>query len=159
MAALEGTLKTPFGVVQKKTALIVGGGLAGILGIAWYRSKKQAQDAGATPTDATTIDPASGYAYGSPEEAAFLAQQGGYVDTSGVGAIPGYASSQPPPPAYPTPNSGPGTFTTNGAWAQYVEDYLVNQAGGDAAKVGNAVGKYITGQPVTPDQRNLIQHA
>ena len=50
-------------------------------------------------------------------------------------------------------------FTTNGQWAQAVEDYLVNTLGSDAQTVGNALGKYVTGQPLTVAQQSVVSAA
>jgi hypothetical protein len=54
---------------------------------------------------------------------------------------------------------GPGGFTSNSQWAQYAEDYLVNQIGLSAADVGNALGKYITAQPVNDQMIAIINQA
>lgn len=165
--ALEGTLKTPIGPVPKKTAAWVGVGAAAILGIVWYRTKNAA--ATATNQTSTDINPQTGYPYGSPEDIAALQQMG--VGVSNVGAnyqtgnVIGYDQYGNPiysgggGGGYPAPNSGPGTFTNNAQWSQYAEQYMVDTAGADAATVGNALGKYITGQAVTADQRAIIQQA
>lgn len=156
--ALEGKVKTPFGEVNKKTLVIVGGGGVLLLGIVWYRSKKaggsssssSSTDTSSTPTD-QSIDPATGFPYGSPEDVAALQQQqmigGGFGPVFG-GGNPG-GSQQP----------GPGSFTDNGQWAQYAEDYLVNTVGEPSADVGNALGKYLTAQPVDTTAKGYINQA
>ena len=156
--ALEGTVKTPFGNVSKKTAVIVGGGGLGLLIIVWYRSKKNAGSSSSSSTDTTAstdqsnIDPATGFPYGSPEDVAALQQQqmigGGFGPVYG-GGNPG-GSGNPP---------GPGSFTDNGQWAQYAEDYLVNTVGEPAADVGSALGKYLTAQPVDTTAKGYINQA
>lgn len=177
--ALEGTVKTPFGVMQKKTAAIAGVGLTGVLGIAWYRSKKAKADAAAASTTSagalsdpnaidpatglpysqegvgydqtSNIDPATGYPYGSSED------QSAYMSQAGYSGYSGYGGNYPTnPSANPV---GPGSFTNNQMWAQYVEDYMTNTVGGNAAEIGNAVGKYLTGQAVTSTQKSLIEQA
>jgi hypothetical protein len=168
--ALEGDMKTPIGPVKKKTAAIVGAGGILIIGIVWYRTKQQNAAAATTATDQSgNIDPATGLPTGSPEDlAALQAQNQGQFDSSSFtgGQVTGYTSSgqpvySPGAGAFGSvpPNTGPGTFTSNGQWSQYAEQYLVDNAGGDAATVGNALGKYITGQPVTPDQTQIIDSA
>ena len=166
--ALEGDIKTPLGPVKKKTALIIGGGGVLIIGIVWYRTKQQAAAAPATATDQSgNIDPATGLPTGSPEDLAALAGQNQFDSSSFTGGqVTGYTGSGQPvysPGAGAfgsvAPNTGPGTFTSNGQWSQYAEQYLVDNAGGDAATVGNALGKYITGQPVTADQTQVIDSA
>ena len=155
--ALEGTLNTPIGKVPKKGAVIVGVGGAAVLGIVWYRSKQQAASS-TSSTDTSQsgeIDPATGYPYGSPEDQAALSQiqasSGGYgpLYNYGIGGGGGYN---------PNPQ-GPGSYTSNAQWAQAAEDYLVNTVGESASDVGNALGKYITGQAVTTDQKAFIDQA
>ena len=155
--ALEGTLDTPLGKVPKKGALIVGAGGAAVLGIVWYRSKQQSSQA-ATDTSQSQdqgIDPATGFPYGSPEDVAaeqqIQASSGGYGPLYNYGGG-GYGGYNPNP-------QGPGSYTSNAQWAQAAEDYLVNTLGESPADVGNALGKYITGQAVTSDQRAFIEQA
>jgi hypothetical protein len=154
--ALEGTLNTPLGKVPKKGAVIVGVGGAAVLGIVWYRSKQQAASStDANATGNSDIDPATGFPYGSPEDQAAQSQiqasSGGYgpLYNYGLGGGGGYN---------PTPQ-GPGSYTSNAQWAQAAEDYLVNTIGEHASDVGNALGKYITGQAVTSDQKAFIEQA
>jgi hypothetical protein len=149
--ALEGTIKTPLGPVQKKTALILGGGLAVIVGIVYYRQK---QAAAATPTGDGTdnpINPATGYPYGSPEDAAALAEQASYV--SPPTASGGGSSSIPP--------TGTG-YVSNGAWTQGVIEYMSSTgAVEDITALSSALGKYITGAYVAPGsaEDSLISQA
>jgi hypothetical protein len=162
--ALEGTLNTPIGKVPKKGAVIVGVGGAAVLGIVWYRSKQQASQAATSSTsstDSSNIDPATGYPYGSAEDVAAEQQLQGQSGALGPLYDPqyyggygggGYGGGFPGP-------QGPGTFTSNAAWSQAAEDYLVNTIGESAPDVGNALGKYITAQPVTPDQEAFINQA
>jgi hypothetical protein len=165
--ALEGDIKTPLGPVKKKTGVIIGVGGAALIGIVWYRTKQQQNAAPATATDQSNIDPATGFPVGSPEDEAALAGQNQFDSSSFTGGqVTGYTGSgqpvySPGAGAFGSvpPNTGPGTFTSNGQWSQYAEQYLVDNAGGDAATVGNALGKYITGQPVTTDQTQVIDSA
>lgn len=160
---LNGTVKTPLGDVKKKTAMYAGIGGLGLLGVVWYRNKQAASAAASSSSTSTGTDqgtdPQTGYAYGSPEDIAALQQMG----ASGLGGDYGYPYSGgfPNPGGYnpnPTP-TGPGTFTNNAEWAQYAEDYLANTVGGDAATIGNALGKYITGQPVDDTMVSVINQA
>lgn len=156
--AMEGTVKVPgIGEAKKRSVALVSAGLLGILGIGYYRSKKQSQQQSSS-TDSNTsgytdpnVDPATGLPYGSVQDQSALYGQG-YGTNFGYGYGPGYV----PPPVQPP---GPGTFTSNAQWAQAAEDYLVNNTGADAATAGNAIGKYLTGQPVTPDQVSIIDQA
>lgn len=161
--------------VNKKAAIAVGGISFVVAGVVYYRQKRQAAASASASTDTAAatgsdIDPVTGYAYGSPEDQAALdAMQSGtglpsYDSSSSVGGqIIGYDGSGAP--VYgngvvsTAPNAGPGAFTSNAAWAQYAEDYLINTTGADASAVGNALGKYISGQPLTADMISVVQQA
>lgn len=158
--ALEGTANTPLGPMKKKTLAIVGAGGAGVLLIVWYRSKQQA----ATSTDATTpdasgytdpsIDPTTGLPYGADSSLGgyqYPPLAGSGIDFGGGGGFGGVPGSGFP--------QGPGSFTSNAQWAQYVEDYMVNNTGAEANTVGNAIGKYLNGSLVTIDQKSVVEQA
>ena len=148
MAGLEGTLKTPFGAVQKKTALLAGGGLALLLGIVWYRQKQMDDNAVVIPE--AEINPATGFPYGSAEDAAALAQQAGYISPPASGGNTGGGSG------YPS-NIG---YVNNGQWTQAVVEYMVgNGLVDDPAQLSAALGKYITGAYCTETDKTLIQQA
>lgn len=173
--AMEGTVKLPgIGPVKKKTAAY--GSLSAVvlvLAIYWYRARKASSSkaaTGATGTAGTstdpagnvgTIDPATGYVYGSAEDTAALASAGTGTayNTSGLGSggLSGYY--YPPGGSTQATAPGPGNFADNAEWAQYVESYMISNLNADAATVGNAIGKYLTGQPVDPTQQNIIQEA
>jgi hypothetical protein len=162
--ALEGTLSTPLGKVPKKTAVIAGGGIVGVLGIAWYRSKNAGASADTSST--STLDPAvydqeTGQTWESeglgpygedPNGGQFDSSSftGGQVIGSGGGGSFGGGSA---------PNTGPGTFTSNGNWSQYATDYLVNTIGRDGPTVSRALGAYLAGSPVTDSQIGIINEA
>jgi hypothetical protein len=141
MAGLEGTINTPFGTVQKKTALYIGGGLVVVGAIVYYRQKQ----AGDVPTDDGTdnpINPATGYPYGSAEDAAALAEQAGYISPTANDPTTGGGSS--------IPSTGTG-YVSNGAWVQGVISYMTsNGLVEDATLLSAALGKYITGSYVVP---------
>lgn len=143
---LEGTLNTPLGDVKKSTAVLIGGGLIVVIGVGWYRTRKATQSSAAGAN--MEIDPATGYAYGSPEDAAALANQTRYVT---------------PPSGSPSgggPEVGPGSFTNNAQWAQYVETYMVqNNLVTDPSLLSAALGKYLAGQVPNADESNLIHQA
>lgn len=163
-----GTVKLPgIGPVKKQTALALAGVAGVVVIIAVYRSKKAAAagTTAAATTDPNAVDPATGLTYA--QEAA--GGTGGYgIDpATGVpyaqeagGGGYGYGSGV----AYPVTPGGGSTgglplFTDNASWAQYAESYMVNQLGGDPNTIGNALGKYITGQPVTAAQQSLVEQA
>lgn len=154
--------------IQKKTAAIVGIGLIGIIGIEWYKNKQAQSAAAAANAQATQqagqneIDPSTGFPYGSSEDAAALQSQSNYMNpyayNSGSyvgGQVIGYDGTGNP--IYGPTNTG--SFTSNAQWAQYVESYLESNQGADPTTVGNAIGKYITGQPLTSDMIQVVENA
>jgi hypothetical protein len=146
------------GGINVPKPVAIGGGIAAVtVGIYFYRNKKQQQDAQASidAAGSTEIDPATGYPYGSPEDAASLNNQDNYSLPGGYG-FSGYAGGSG---SGVFGNGAPGSFNSNAEWAQYVENYEVTNLGGDAPTVGNAIGKYLTGQVLTTEQQALVQSA
>lgn len=160
MAGLEGTIKTPVGTVQKKTALYIGGAAVAIGGIVYWREKKM-NTVTATTTDTTgdqtlgLVDPATGFVYGTAEDTAALADQGGSLgsvggvtNTGGGGGIP---------------SGGVGNaYTTNGQWSQAAIEYMINNGlVADQTQLAAALGAYLTGAFVDPSGPfpNLIDQA
>jgi len=150
--ALEGTIKTPIGTVQKKTAFLVGGAAVVIGGIVYFRERGTAT---ATPTDTTVtgdVDPATGFVYGTPEDLAALASQGtdlgsvgGVTNTGGGGSVP---------------STGTGSYATNGEWSQAAIEYMINNGlVTDSTQLAAALGKYITGAYADDISVQLIDQA
>lgn len=148
-----------------KMAVFGGVGLVLIAAVIYYRKKQQAaaanaQQASVTAASTNEIDPATGYAYGSAEDAAALQTQGNYQDPSQNYGYYGYGVSGGSNTQYPYQTNQPGGFVSNAQWAQYVEGYEENTMGADPTTVGNAIGKYITGQPLTNDTMvSIVQSA
>lgn len=146
------TINVPgMGETKKTTVYIMVGGLFLISGVVYYRNKKNAAaNASIAQAGSSTTDPATGYPYGSAEDAAALAAQANY--NSGVGGG-----------SYPYSTSTPGTiqtgFTSNAAWAQAYESYATQNLNADASVVAAALGKYLTGQPLTSDQLSVVEQA
>lgn len=152
MAGLEGTVKTPLGPVQKKTALYIVFGVAVLGGIVYYRHKQTGGTVDSTATTDAEIDPATGYPYGSPEDAAALAAQGNYVSPPAGGTGGGGSS---------IPTGGIG-YVSNGAWVQGVIEYMTsNGLVEDPTALSAALGKYITAGYVVPgsNEDSLITQA
>lgn len=148
--ALEGTVKTPFGVAQKKTVLVLVGGAAGLGAIVWYRQRNLGGSDTAVPTDGE-INPATGYVYGSPEDAAALTALQGYQSPIVNDPTGGGSGSTPPS------NIG---YASNGQWVQGVISYMTsNGLVEDPSKLSSALGKYITGSAPTDEEKSLITQA
>ncbi|MEU9022343.1 hypothetical protein [Actinomadura sp. NPDC048394] len=142
------------GKTKKSTAYVLGGAAVLVVGVAWYRARNApaaapASSGGGAASSGDAIDPATGYVYGSAEDTAALGSQGSYL---GAGYYGGNGSN------VSTISTTTG-FTTNAQWSQAAEDYLVNTVGSDANTVGNALGKYITGQPLSADQVTIVNQA
>lgn len=147
---LEGTVKTPLGTYPKKTLAIVIGAVAVVGGIVYFRGKANATDP--SLAGASEINPATGYPYGSAEDAAAMAAQAAYISPGGVGGGGGGGGSGG--------TGTPGRFTTNSEWSQYVITYMSdNDIVADVGPLSVALGKYLSGQPVTVEETSLIQQA
>jgi hypothetical protein len=154
MAVLEGTFNTPVGTVSKKTAVIAGAAIAVLVGVMYYRGKQQEQPS--TAGASTEINPATGYVYGSPEDAAAMAAQGSYLTGGSVGGSGGGGGGS-------GGDSPAGTgFTNNAQWVQSTIIGMTNSGIiEDAGALSVAIGKYIAGQPVGDNTvaRSLIEQA
>lgn len=134
--------KPPLKKMQSKQLLWYGGaGLVG-LGVIWWIMRKrgaQAQDPGLDPNGySAATGGASGY------------QQAGYYDPATGAFIGGIGAS-----------GNLGTIfnpSTNASWAQQAEAYM-QQLGYDPVALGSALGKYLTGQTLTDDQKSMVQAA
>lgn len=141
------------GHVSKKEALLFGGLAVIVIGIALYRHRKNQQatataaaSAGNTATD-PNLDPATGFDYGTPSDTAALAAQSGAYYGGGYGGGGGGG----------VPQNTVTAVTSNAQWAQNVEDYLVNTVQANGTVVAAAIGKYLTGQPLTSDQVSIVE--
>jgi hypothetical protein len=147
--------------------------VAGVVVVAVYRSRKASQQAAAATTGTDPlIDPATGIPYAQEQGAGgidpvtgipYSQEQGGSYGAYGTQAGYGYGYGAAGAPGVPLGYGGAAGSTTpifsdNASWAQYVESYLAG-LGGDPNTIGNALGKYITGQGVTPAQQALIEQA
>lgn len=144
------TIKLPIvGAHKKQTVYVVAGGAVLILGVAYYRARG-ATDSTA-PADDQMIDPATGFPYGSPEDAQALAAQTAYEVPSNAGGGGGAVGGSLPP--------GVTQFVSNSQWAQAAEDHLINVIGLDAGLVSAAIGKYIAASDVNDAQKSIIEQA
>lgn len=149
--ALEGTIKTPFGTMEKKTALLIGGIGVVLAGIVYWREKQS----GGLKSNATDtmgeIDPATGYVYGTPEDLAALAAQ----NNTAVGPVGGTSSGG----SASIPPGGTGTtgYASNGDWSQAVIQYMTdNNLVEDPSQLSAALGKYLTGAFIDPNDTNTV---
>lgn len=152
----EGTVTIPGGLKLKKNVAI-GIGVASVaVGGYYYYRKRQAAAAQNTSVQGQAlsdqnIDPATGYAYGSPEDqAALAAMQGGGAGYGYGGGYGGYGPQTQPPQ---TPPQG---FQSNAQWTQAAEQYM-GSTGADA--IAAALGKYLLASPLTTDQVTIVQQA
>lgn len=128
-----------------KIGVIAGGGLAAFL---VFRAHEAA--ATATAAGASDIDPQTGDVSGSPEDEAALAQlQGGTA-----GSFPVQASSG----GITTTVGTTSGYPDNAAWTQAAESGL-SEIGEDPQTVATALGAWLNGQPITPDQAAIVYAA
>jgi hypothetical protein len=163
-----GTVKIPgFGEVKKKTAGLAALGAVGlVLAYIAFRQHSASGGTAAAGTSATVTDPAgnvcasldpnSGYCPGSAQDQAFFTDQSGVL-AGGTGTFDtgsGFSSSGDSGSVSST--TGPGSFTNNAEWSQFCEASMGSN-GADA--IAAALGKYITGGEVTPEQVVIIDEA
>lgn len=146
------------GLGSVKKGYAIAGGVAVVGGFYVIYKRQQKANATASAGANTGIDPATGYAYGSPEDAAALTAQGTYVNPgTGAGGIGGTTGYVPPGQ---TGSAVPQAFRNNAEWTQYVIDYMQNHdIVTSDAPLGSALGKYITGVVPTADETSLINQA
>jgi hypothetical protein len=141
---MDGSIKTPIGTISKKTALWAGVGTGVLALLVWYRKRQNTSAAADTTGE---INPATGYVYGSAEDASALEAQANYQYPSGSAGGGGGSSI----------TTG---FTSNSQWAQAVVQYMTdNSTVTDPSQLQEALGKYLTGAAVTDTQKNLIEQA
>jgi len=134
---------------------LIGGGATAILVYVMYSRSKNSAAAAATTTTPTTdpsIDPNTGLPYAS--------EYGNYSAASGVSpSLYGYTDQYGNLISQGTPTQTVTSPTTNAAWFQQAESYLVNSLGYDSATASAALGKYLAGAALTNDQLGIVQTA
>lgn len=119
--------------------------------VIWYFvSKKNSSSSGTagTQTDAAgntgTIDPKTGYVYGSSEDAAALASGSSSLGTSSDSGSGGSTVA--------------GSYADNNAWAVAAINYLVS-IGEDATSSNTAITQFLASQTLTTSQQALVNLA
>lgn len=132
---------------QKVGPLPLGIWLVAAVAIWWFVSQRQkATTVAGQQTDPAgnvgTIDPATGYVYGSPSDLAALGQtQADQVGGSGDGS-----------------GTTTATYKDNNAWARAAINYLVG-LGVDPTQANQAIENYITSQNLTTQQQGDVNLA
>lgn len=140
------TVKLPgVGKVNTTMAMAAVGGVV-VLGYVYYRRKKTAaaNAASTASVPASQIDAATGYPYGSSQDALALASQSAYQNPVSYGGGGGPAGN---PNNVNNPQIGTG-FTNNAQWEQAAIAYLT-AGGAPFSAVSSALGKFISGVAVT----------
>jgi hypothetical protein len=137
---------------QTKRWMLIGG--IGAAAIVLYMIYKNRQSSSASSQAAEGIDPATGVPYASEQYSGAYGStpsRYGYTDPSTGAFISGVGAG-----------AGSGGYvtapSTNASWAQQVEAYLMN-VGYDPVETAAALGKYLTGQPLTSDQAGIVAAA
>lgn len=158
----------------------VGIGGIGVTYLVWRAHKSAAASSSTAAADmvtdpvtgqsypASSVDPDTGLTYsaeiseyGSVAAAEAAGGSGAGVDTSGYGSISGYGTTlgalggENLSGAIGTTS---GTYATNAEWSQAVESGLAD-IGYSPEDIAAAVGRYLGGLSLTPDQQNIIQVA
>lgn len=129
---------------KKVGPLPIGVWLIIAVGVFWYIKKKQGGSTTTGPqTDPAgnvgTIDPATGYVYGSSQDQSALGQSSAGTGTgSGSGTSGGSTVG--------------GVYSDNTAWAQAAINYLVS-IGVDAVSANSAITQYLASQALTTEQQ------
>lgn len=136
MSVIDGEVKLPaLGGVNKKVLIGVGVAGAGYIGYRYYQNYKANQDATAT-ADTPGFDDTSQTLPVVDGGSDISGTSNGETDTTVDGTEP----------------------TTNAAWTQEAEMYL-EESGYDAQSVSEALGKYITSQPLTSAEQSIVSSA
>lgn len=146
-AEAGGSLKDSLG--KKIGPLPLGVWLIIAAGVLWYIGRKKGTAGTGPQTDPAgntgTIDPATGYVYGTPQDQSALAQ-----NSAGTGLGTGTGTSGGSTVA--------GVYADNTAWAQAAINYLVS-IGVDAVSANSAVTQYLASQPLTVQQQGEVNLA
>ena len=145
-AGSGGSIKDKLG--KKIGPLPLGVWLVIAAGIFWFVLKSNKESDGGQQTDAAgnvgTINPNTGYVYGSPEDKAALGASSNSLGTSGE-----------------TGNGG-GTvgdqYADNNAWAVAAINYLVS-IGIDATSANAAITQFLSSQQLTSAQQGMVNLA
>jgi len=153
-------IKLPLiGEVSKKEALIGGGALAVILGIAYFRHRSAAN--AASSADTTTSPDTSGLDSGYSQDYPASDYGGAYYPPSGTGNIIG--TDQYGDPIYgvgggSTTGSTGTTYSTNESWASAAENDLAAMNVSQSA-AATAISRILGGLSVTKQQEDLFMEA
>jgi hypothetical protein len=148
-------MTSPLPGIDKKKMYLIVGGVVVLGGFAYYRHKKAATAAAATTgtgIDNTQVDPATGFPYGSTQDAAALAAETAYqtpnsygYGSTGSGSLYGYGTSS--------------QFINNQDWEQAAITFLVNTVGAPSGDVSAALGRYLTGGQASAQDQSYIEQA
>lgn len=138
---------------KKVGPLPAGVWLVLLAGLVWYYQRQRAGTSAATSTPGAnqqtdpagnvgSIDPATGYVYGTPEDKAALA-----ANNADTGSTDGSGSS-----------TVAGTYADNQAWASAAINYLVG-IGIDPTAANSAIEQFLASQPLTTQQQADVNSA
>jgi len=156
MAAEEQAASKGLGFLTQKLGplpVVAWGGIGLVIFLLVQRQQKKTTTAGAagSGTDAAgnqgTLDPATGFVYGSPEDLASLhgVLGGGASDNSGGGSGGGGGG-------------GAKTYATNADWGRAAVNYLVG-LGIDPTVATQAIGQYLASQTLDSTQQGNVNLA
>lgn len=116
--------------------------LIAAVGIWYYMQRKNTKTTAGQQTDSAgntgTIDPATGYVYGSPQDQSALSTQSGAGGSGSSGATGGSTIA--------------GQYPDNPSWGRAAINYLVG-LGVDPTTANEAIQSYLASQPLTSNQQ------
>lgn len=141
MAEAEAAATGAAGILEKKIGpLPVAVWAIAAVGV-WWWVRRSSGASGATTDPAGnvgTIDPATGYVYGSSQDSSALAARSGGSGTDTTGTTSGATVA--------------GQYADNNAWSRAAVNYLVG-LGVDPATANQAVTKFMASQPLTANEQ------
>lgn len=147
--------KNPLEVLKQKVGpLPLGVWLIAGAAIWWYFQRQQSASGSAAPNQQTdpagnigSIDPATGYVYGTPEDTAALAANNAGTSSPGGGGSGGQNAT-----------TGAQTYADNNTWGIAAVNYLVG-LGIDPTTANQAITLYLASQPLTSAQQGDVNLA
>lgn len=166
-------MQNPFAKLPPWGKFAVVGGAGAVIVFAYYQHRQSASSATSTSTD-TTVDPATGLPYSEDGQVdpgtgmTYSAEVQEYGSVQAAESALGSSDTA----SYGYPYSGGGysdyyptsdttstyTYGSNAEWAQAVEGGL-SDIGWSTTDVASALGRYLGGLSLTPDQANIVQAA
>lgn len=124
------------GKVKTRTLILIGGGFGVFLAWRYYAASSGLEEA-------------------APEEGSEFDEEGLIPAVEGAGGGFGGGSGS----SGDTTSSEPQSIRTNAQWSQYARDQLIATDAYEGALISTALGKYLTGKPLSKKEQEIVQAA